>query len=299
MRSRAARLGAALASALAMGACNEILGLHEGKPRLGEDGGGGAGAASANASASSADDSVSSTSTTTTLSSSSTGFGGGPWGCVGLVGPPGSADLTYQIKLSDGGNDPAAGLMAERCAASDPDCSMSLGSEAVLQNGAIEASVPASFYGYLDVTGGGYKPMLVYLGPPSNLPLPVEPVPLFSAFWFNVVLQAVGLDTEDPARGHLLVLGADCTLSPAAGLSFSASTADAQTERFYQVDADTIDAQGTETYDVGLGGFVNLPPGLAVVRLYFASDTSTPIGQAEVTIRAQSITMLRLGPTPP
>jgi hypothetical protein len=223
---------------------------------------------------------------------------------AGSCTPGGAVDesfegtLRYQIKLTENGNNPQPGIMAKRCDAGDPQCASPLEDVSVLQTGDISATVPADFFGYLDISGGGYKPTLVYLGPPNHLPTPIERVPVFNASLFNFLLSGVGLDQEEAGRGHLFILGADCEMEPAAGLTFTATTADDDSEGFYYTSSGAVSDDALATSELGIGGFINVPAGEVIVRVSRAEDTSTPMGEATVTIRPQTITILRLGPTP-
>lgn len=222
----------------------------------------------------------------------------------GSCAPGGAVDqsfegtLRYQIKLSENGNNPQPGITAVLCDADDTQCAAPLESVSVLQTGDVSVSVAADFFGYLDLSGGGYKPTLVYLGPPNHLATPIERVPVFNSQLFDFLLSSVGLDQEDEERGHLFILGADCDMEPAAGLTFEASTADSESERFYYTSSGAVSDDALATSELGIGGFVNVPAGPVVVRAFRAEDTSTPMGEASVTIRPQTITILRLGPTP-
>lgn len=215
----------------------------------------------------------------------------------GLADEPPAGDVHYQVKLNENGSKPNSDIVAKRCDAADPQCSSPIEDVMVLQTGDISVTAPSSFYGYLDTSGGGYKPVLIYLGPPNGLPSPTEPVPVFNGTFFSSILVAAGLNPENPERGHLLVLGADCSMNPSAGIFFTARSADGATQRFYFTSSTAVNKQATETTAIGLGGFTNVPPGEVLVQAFRAENGSTPIGEATVTVRPQTITMLRLGPT--
>lgn len=266
-----------LASAC-VGGCNEILGMDEGKPIEGEAGGGAGGTAS-----------------------SSTGMLDEHWGCLGNVTlPTEQAEITYSFDLKDGMN-PPTGLSAKLCEASDPSCTAPVTDPVnIPMGGQLTLSVTPTFYGFLELGGASYKPTLLVLGPPTNLPRPLYPVGLFNEGGFDFIVGILGF-SEDPTRGTAFVLATDCTMTPTAGIRIAAPNADTMTTQFYFVggaDATNVSTMAGETEANGLGGFLNLPAGENVIRTLRASDGQV-VGETTVHIRPETITAVRLGPTPP
>lgn len=101
--------------------------------------------------------------------------------------------------------------------------------------------------------------------------------------------------TLDPARGIVVVAIRDCGLRRAAGVRFSLSTADSTTTPFYLVSG-LPDPSTTETTLDGVGGFVNVPPGNAVVTAVLAA-TGREIGKAAFFVRADALTDVIVVPT--
>lgn len=111
---------------------------------------------------------------------------------------------------------------------------------------------------------------------------------------FNAMSLIVGV-APDPSRGHIGGNARDCAFMNAAGVTFSVNTLDADTTPFY-FQGSTPDKTATQTDSAtAIGGFANLPPGLAEVE-YHLAKTGQKIGKVTVQVRAGHLTFLQFEP---
>lgn len=269
---------APVAFALALGTasgCNLILGMDEGEPTGASSSGGGA--------------------NTTASSSSSTGPGDPKWACVGHV-EAADAVTDYGLQLKDGNKTPE-GLAVKLCAVSDDNCTIPLKTyQPDPGDGTLVAQVPKKG-AYLDVTGATYKPMLLEVGPPSKLTHPLASVNVISEVAFATLLAFAHI-TEDPTRGTVIVAGVDCDGATSEGVSFSCDACDAGTFAYYETGMGSKSASEVHQTDKsGTAGFINVPAGAVQIQSTRVSD-GLVIGTATIHVRPETVTILRLEPTP-
>lgn len=205
---------------------------------------------------------------------------------------------------------PFARTMVKACQRNDPLCAVPLGQAMANDDGLVELTVPGGskgFDGYLDITGGDSS------GGDGGTPSPIFPSiwypapPIISGGWRGRVqfpsateiplLAGFVFTTIDPARGHFAVNASDCNFSPAPGVTLTAKSADDKTSPFYFLNGnpDTT-AKATDGVS-GIGGFVNLPPGFALVTAT-STVAGKSLGAQQFTIRAGTFTTSSFAPQP-
>jgi hypothetical protein len=212
---RALALGAGLIALAGLAACNEILGLDEGKPRPTSSSTGAGGADCDPA----------------TTSTSSTSSGEAAWSCIGSVEPLCATDIGYVFDFTDN-DSPAQGISVSVCRANDEACADPVMTGlSPTGNGTLGITLPSSFDGYLYVESSKYKPTIVEIGPPTSITPFTRKVPMFGQAGFSALLVLYGV-TEDPARGSVGIFGLDCDRNPAPGVTFVVDGTDSETQSF-------------------------------------------------------------------
>lgn len=264
-------------AACALTGCNLVFGLDEGTldPNFG-----GGGAASS--------------------SSSSSGTGGADWSCVGNVAPK-TGQQTYLYKLTES---KANSLIMETpksalCEADSPTCSPS-SPVVVSSNGSIPVTAPEAYLGgYFILTSDKYRPYIVELAPPADLPDPLRLVPMYTGAEVAAAffLLGVGVD-EQPSHGIVGVFARDCQGAPAAGVGLESLDQDTTTRLLYLDKNGDFQKSFQETDEAGTALFMNLPVGEAVRIVLRRSADAVVVAQTVVHVRDKTITAIHLRPTP-
>jgi hypothetical protein len=156
-------------------------------------------------------------------------------------------------------------------------------------------TVPGSFDGYLELKSTSAVPAIWFFSP-RPIRATTYRVPLLSAAGFGDVAKNSGA-TIDPARGHVFLFALDCDLTFgtfAPGVSFSVEPAEATTRSFYLAGG-LPSTTATQTDESGIGGFVNLAPGVVTVRGSIVA-TKRPSGTASVLVRPGTVTYSAIAP---
>jgi hypothetical protein len=185
-----------------------------------------------------------------------------------------------------------AGLQGRACAKADVLCETPLTPSVGLgEDGGLHLSVPQRFDGFVELESPSTVSTLYFLDRElmrdSTEALTVVTTVALGA------LAAQGNVVLDPTLGHLLVRTFDCVGAPAAGVRL---TTQAVGTPFAFVDGLPNIGRDVTTGD-GVGGFVNVPPGFAVVEGYRV-DGERPLGAANVVVRAGWFTYGDVEPLP-
>ncbi|HVJ90115.1 MAG TPA: hypothetical protein VM580_09955 [Labilithrix sp.] len=242
--------------------------------------------------------------------------GDDPFFCARIPSPtPDSTklvDLSLRIvELSTGA--PPADVLVRLCSNSDAPCNKArplqgeqvdageeagAGWAALDDAGAVYAKVEIGFDGFFQLQAPGAPPTYQTTSPPlwreaTNLEtifLRTDEVEYFA----NTLFGKVGL--YNPNAGLVLVFAKDCYLGDLAGITFTTTAEGPDMHAFYIIDSQPS-LQETKTGLQGGGGFVNVPPGLFTFTATWAA-TGERLGAARVLVRAGSVTIVDISPTP-
>lgn len=196
-------------------------------------------------------------------------------------------------------SDPVDMVSVKMCARSDTACASSPGMGTSAADGNLTLALPMTtgigFDGFLEITGAGRAPTLYYPYPPIVEATASRNVYVFSSGAFGFYAGLAGVDLV-PTRGHLAIVVSDCAGNGAAGVMFTASTADVDSKVAYTANK-LPSANATATDPDGAGGFLNLPVGPVVVTAIRQSDMVV-LGQVTAEIRAGWITSTPMVPAP-
>ncbi len=213
------------------------------------------------------------------------------WQCIDDA-PASAADGPIQASLlvSNFG-EPMPNVPARACRSADPNCSSPVAEVTSDATGRLNLSLPDGFTGYLEVVVEPFFPVLYYFPSPllSDTPLPAL------SLTPREVIQGLGLAVgaqPDPERGHILMSVTGCE-GPAPGVNLSAPKADDETIPYYVLDG-IPSADLDATTAAGSGGFLNFPPGNAVVKL--ASGKAGELVSLSLTVRQGFITSVSFNP---
>jgi hypothetical protein len=219
------------------------------------------------------------------------------WACLDEPPPGAAARVVPSVELTLVITDVVmraapAGLQGRACAKADVRCETPLTpSVGLADDNALHLSVPQGFDGFVELTSPSTVSTLYFL----NRELMRDST---EALTVVTTVALAGLAAEgnvvlDPTLGHLLLRTFDCTGEPAAGVRLMT---DAGGKPFAFVDGlPNIDLQVTTTD--GVGGFVNVPLGYAVVEGYRV-DGERLLGRTNVVVRQGWFTYGDVEPRP-
>jgi hypothetical protein len=213
--------------------------------------------------------------------------------------PKGAGNITFSVTFVDFASErPFVGTLVKACAKLDFPCAAPHSQATTDIDGIVTLRVPVGlvgFDGYLDIRGGKID------GTGStSFPALLYPLPFIIADGWrgrNQILSeeefagfAVATGTTlDPTRGHFAANAADCAFGPAAGVSFLVDSADQRTQSFYLVGG-VPGTTALATDQSAIGGFINLPAKLALVRAFSAPANGKSMGSITFIVRAGALT---------
>jgi len=219
------------------------------------------------------------------------------WACLEEPAPGGAdlvvptVELSLRVVDTITGSAPE-GLTARACEKIDVTCASPLmGAVAVASDGLLRLPVHQGFDGYVELVSGANVPTMYFL----NRELMRDSTEVLTTISSAALgaLAAQGGVALDPAFGHLLIRAFDCQGAPASGVELFSDVGGvpfAFVDGLPNVGADVTTASG-------LGGFVNVPVGLAVLEgRRVEGDRS--LGQANVVVRTGWFTYGDVEPLP-
>lgn len=215
------------------------------------------------------------------------------WACVD--GSPAASDdgaLAISILVATSFGDPMPGVVGKACRSIDPSCSSPVLEAISDETGVFHLSLPADFTGYMEVVVEPFFPVLYYFPAPLRSGMSLPALNLTPAELIQGLGLAVGA-APNPERGHVLLSLQSC-LGTAPGVHLSAPKADRDTIAYY-VQGGIPSADRDVTTDEGSGGFLNFPPGNAVVEL--SAGSLDKLGSLSLTVRPGYITNVTFGPS--
>lgn len=219
------------------------------------------------------------------------------WGCLDAMAAPSAVALRPMVSFSLRLNDPttqstppAASVRA--CNRFDLDCAAPVDGPAVpAQDGLIHLNLPQGFAGFLEVTSPAIVPALYFFNPPLETDRQDE----FIVVSFDAArgLAGQGNVALDPELGMIAVRTMDCTGELSGGVEFSNDKGGVP---FAFVDGLPVIGYVVSNGD-GIGGFVNVPPGLVVLQGQEAGSSRIS-GKASVLVRKGWFAYGDLNPAP-
>lgn len=202
--------------------------------------------------------------------SAATSTGGADWSCLNLPRPeaavvsPRAPQLLQSLQvLSSATNLVPPNVSVRACAQRDPECLAPLTPATPIDaEGWVDLTLYEGFDGYLEITADTLVPTMLFYADPLDADRSVDTVPV--GVVENAVLpslaQAIGT-SQSPELGLVYLRAFDCQGVAAPGVTFSIDRAGSA---FYFVGG-LPSATASETSAFGLGGFVNVGPGVVVV----------------------------------
>jgi hypothetical protein len=220
------------------------------------------------------------------------------WACLGDTTAAGAVALRPSVELSltvvdIASNVPPPGLTARACSRLDVSCLSPVATNvSVASDGALHLSVMQGFDGYVELTSPSSVPTMFFFN---------EQVMVNTADAFTIVspmsltaLGASGGVAIDPQLGQLLVRTFDCEGARASGVQISNR---AGGEVFSFADGLPVVGLDVTTAD-GIGGFVNVRPGLVFLQGIEVGSQRVS-GTASVVVRQSWLTYGDVEPLPP
>ncbi|MSP63207.1 MAG: hypothetical protein EXR72_23280 [Myxococcales bacterium] len=102
--------------------------------------------------------------------------------------------------------------------------------------------------------------------------------------------------TLDAKRGHVATISRQCVNTAAPGIAITGSTADGSSKTLY-FEGGFPSPLAKETDSSGIGARLNMPPGKVTVTSTL-TDGMKRHGSVDVHVRADTVTLLNLIPTP-
>lgn len=189
------------------------------------------------------------------------------------------------------------GATVKVCALDDPACSTPLDEGVTDAIGEAAVDVPREVSVFLDVTADSYVPLLTFpWDPPPQNDNEVALLVMMTTPQQLATFAALAGTTPDPARGHLSVSAFDCSAANAPGVTVEVSTADANTVTGYW---DSGVPKPNLPATVSGGAIIgNVPAGSATVHGTVLPLCNEPMGAAPVHVRAGTISVVELFPSP-
>lgn len=193
------------------------------------------------------------------------------------------------LDLSTGRAYPSIRVRA--CGISDVDCATPvIENVAVDAEGWVDLPLFEGFNGFLEVESEEILPSVFFLEPLDAEGRNEYPWGVVSLASVGPLVTLVGTP-QQPGRGFLAARAFDCTETTAPGVSF---TLEGEGAPFYFIGGLPTGA-ATTTDGVGLGGFSNVPAGLAVIDALTPEGTSI-MGAQNLVIRPGWVTTLFFQP---
>jgi len=188
---------------------------------------------------------------------------------------------------------PIKDIRALVCDKLDLTCASPLAELDTGSSGILRFEVPASFAGYIQFDDPEWVPALYFL--PNALPADgvLQPAPLMPNGVVDALAVSIGSRIDD-TRGHMMLIAEDCYGAALPGVTFASPVQDSKTIQFYVRDLlPTTSAK--ETAEIGNGGYLNFPPGNAVITLTL-NKSKLRLTTSSVVVRPGYITVAYLRP---
>jgi hypothetical protein len=209
-----------------------------------------------------------------------------PWGCLDAPEPPTASPLVPRVDLALTVVDtvtgaPPAGLSARACARLEVGCDNPLTPDVspTSDDPTMHLLVPQRFDGFVEIRSPATVPTMYFI----NQELVRDTAESFAIISTLALARLATQDnvTLDPARGFVLIRTFDCQGAPASGVELSS---DNDGQPFAFVDGFPVVGRDETSAD-GIGGFVNVPLGIAVLQ-GIVREHGTALSNASVIVRS-------------
>lgn len=230
------------------------------------------------------------------------------WLCLGGVtwplAPAGVSDVAFTLRDSVAGPLPGAGVKA--CGKADEMCALPMAKATADDAGQGTLHLPAhgavslGFQGYYDVDAldASMEMHEIFF---ASSPLTRNHAQFTWALssqtaFLNLVSSAHV--TLESTRGHIAVGAVDCLLSPASGVTFTATPSDANTKFLYLAGGILLDTtEGTDL--TGIAFLLNAPPGTVTIQAFPKALGGRVASSTEVVFtRPGTVSVVTALPTP-
>jgi hypothetical protein len=228
---------------------------------------------------------------------------GHDWSCIGALSAPpmvtrsnaNAARLVQSLQiLSLAKGTVPAGVTVRACAQRDLQCTNPVSPTVSLDaQGWADLSLYDGFDGYLEIQGPEIVPTILFYQDALSIESRRDTTPLgvVERALLPMLTSAIGAQ-QDPQLGLVYLRAFDCKNDPAIGVRYSIDRASVP---FYFV-AGLPSSAVTETESSGLGGFINVASGIAVVNAALSNGTKPIALPKTLLVRADWMTGLRIIP---
>lgn len=228
------------------------------------------------------------------------------WSCLSdedelgplVASPLGAPRLVKSLRvLSLATGEILAGVTVRACAQRDIDCAEPLTAAIPTDaNGWVDLPLYEGFDGYLEITGDTIVSTALFYADPLESASQADrtPLGLLEKELLPSLSGATG-QVQDRNLGLVYLRTFDCQGDAAPGVTF---TIDKPAWQWYFVDGLPSSMAEETAADSGLGGFINVPPGIAVVNAVLPGAERPIARPKSVLVRADWMTGLRFIPTP-
>jgi hypothetical protein len=207
------------------------------------------------------------------------------------VGPPLLQSLQF-VSLVSGLAIP--GLTVRACSQRDVECMTPMTEfQTVRADGRIDLVLYEGFNGFLEIVGDGIMPIVLFYPEPlaPGQTVYATPVSVIETGVLPGLSVAAGVE-QDPMLGLVVLRTLDCQAQGALGVSYDI---DKSGTPWFFVDG-LPSTKATETIDSGLGGFLNVATGVAVVSGQLESTGRAIVAPTSILVRAGWMTAIRFVP---
>ena len=217
------------------------------------------------------------------------------WACLNDAVPDaGTGNVQLQLFFNDvaNGGTPIAGAEVHWCNQLDLTCTNAFDSVTTDDGGIATLTVPVGFDGYYEVRATNYSPSILSRTP--QLSSESQPQGTVNIAVLSSGASLVGVQ-QDPNLAIAIVGAADCTTTPAAGITFQVGAPGATEQVLYL--ADNYPSKSATKTDSVTGSAIifNVPPGTFSVTASFASNNEA-IRTATTIARQGWITFVQIRP---
>jgi hypothetical protein len=216
------------------------------------------------------------------------------WSCakhstqVAKSAKPVSIDFTLFDAVSQAA---VAGADAALCGRLDLECSSPMSTIQTDAEGTVHFDVAPLFDGYVQLTGDGYDPTMLFV-PPTLESLSLGQFPLTTMVATSVLGNQLGMPLM-PGTGRVLTTITGCDKKPSAGVTLSGENMGDEAKGFYAIGGfPTFSATATDSS--GFAGYVNVAPGS--ITLNAELEDGRRVGRVAIFVRADYVSVRRIQP---
>jgi hypothetical protein len=192
--------------------------------------------------------------------------------------------------------EPIAGLSVRACALRDLECVTPVSELlSVSADGWADVPLYEGFQGYLEITGETViSNILVFAAPIENAEPFAEPFGIVERLALPTLTAGIG-ESQSPSLGLIALRALDCEQRDASGVRYGIDKAGVP---WYFVGG-IPSGSATQTTDSSVGGFLNVPAGVTIVRATLTSSMRDIVGPTSVIVREGWMTSVRFLPQMP